>query len=102
MGKYIDRAKRKDQFSSTRICVEVDLETDLPKAINLTVAEWSHIQESDYEKIPFKCRLCYGYGHFSRNCKKKSEEEIENEKADQWAQVQKVRTPNHGPRKKVK
>ena len=80
LGKYIDRAKRKDLFSCARICVEVDLETGLPEAINLTVAVWSHTQELDYEQIPFKCRFCHGYGHFARNCKKKGDEEKANEK----------------------
>ena len=65
LGKYIDRAECKDQYSCARICVEVDLETRLPKAINLTVAGWSHIQELDYEQIPFKCRFCHGYGNFA-------------------------------------
>ena len=72
LGKYIDRDERKDHFSCARICVEVDLETGIPEAIKLTVAEWSHIQELDYEQIPFKCILFHGYGHFSRNCEKKS------------------------------
>ena len=43
LGKYIDRADRKDQFSCAQICVEVDIETGLPEEINLIVANWSHI-----------------------------------------------------------
>ena len=39
LGKYIDRAERKDQFSCARICVEVDLEIGLPEAIQLTVPD---------------------------------------------------------------
>ena len=70
LGRYIDRAERKDQFSCARICVEVDLEIGLPEAIQLTVADWSYTQELDYEQILFKCRFFHGYGHFSRNCKK--------------------------------
>ena len=42
LGKYIDRADRKEQFSCARICVEVDLEIGLPEAIKLIVADWSH------------------------------------------------------------
>ena len=101
LGKYIDKDDRKDQFSYARIYVEVDLEIGLSEAINLTVAEWSHIQELDYEQIPFKCRLCHGYGHFSCNCKKKSKDEMEQVKDAQWTQVQKART-SQGPRKKGK
>ena len=37
LGKYIDRAECKDQYSYARICVEVDLEIGLPEVINLTV-----------------------------------------------------------------
>ena len=58
----------------------MDLEIGLPEAINLTVAEWSHVQDLNYEQIPFKCRFCHGYGHFARNCKKKLEIEINQEK----------------------
>ena len=85
--KYIEGEERKDQYSCEIICVEVDLEIGLPEAINIAVANWSYFQELYYEQILFKCRICYGYGHFSRNCKKKSEEDIEREKVDQWTQV---------------
>ena len=84
LGKYIDRADRKEQFSCAKICVEVELEIGLPEAIKLTVADWSHIQELDYEQIPFKCRFCHGYGHFARNYKKKSEDKKVIKKEDQW------------------
>ena len=73
LGKYIDRAERKDQYACARICVEVDLEIGLPEAIQLIVAKWSYIQELDYEQIPFKCWFCHGYGNFARNCKKRLE-----------------------------
>ena len=43
LGKNIDREESKDQYSCARICVEVDLEMWFPEAINLTVADWSHI-----------------------------------------------------------
>ena len=74
----------------------------MQEVIKLTIAEWSHIQELDYEKIPFKCLFCHGYGHFARNCKKKSEEELEKEKDDQWTQAQKVGTSNQDPGMKGK
>jgi hypothetical protein len=72
--------------------VEVDLEVGLPKAIKLIAADWTHIQELDYEQLPFKCRHCHGYGHFARHCKKKNVEESETAKADQWITVQKTGT----------
>ena len=71
LGNYIDREERKDQYSCARICAEVDLEVVLPEAIKLTIANWSYIQELDYEQILFKCRFCHEYGYFARNCKKK-------------------------------
>ena len=79
----------KDQYSCTRICVEVDLEIGLPEAIKLIVEDWSHVQELDYEQPPFKCRHCHGYGHFVRHCKKKVEDESEKSKGDQWTKVKK-------------
>lgn len=71
LGRYIYQVSRKDQFSCARICVEVDLEVGLPEAIKLSVADWTHIQELDYDQLPFKCRHCHEYGHFARYCKKK-------------------------------
>jgi hypothetical protein len=92
LGRYIDQAPRKDQYSCARICVEVDLEVGLPEAIKLTAVDWTHIQELDYEQLPFKCRHCHGYGHFARHCKKKNAEESENAKTNQWITVQKTGT----------
>ena len=86
LGKYIDRADRKYQFSCAQICVKVDLEIGLPEAIKLTVADWSHIQELDYEQIPFKCRFYHGYDHFARGWYKIEEDKV-NEKEEQWMQV---------------
>jgi hypothetical protein len=75
LGRFLDRAEPKgDQFTCARICVEVNLEKGLPEAIKLSLGEWCHIQELDYEQIPFKCLWCHAYGHFARNCPKASEE----------------------------
>ena len=89
LGRYIDRADKKDQFSCARICVQVDVEIGLPEAINLTVEDWSHVQELDYEQLPIKCMHCHEYGHFVRHCKKKAKDEEENPKGGQWTKVQK-------------
>ena len=51
LRKYIDRAGRRDQYTCAIICVEVDLEVEIPEAINLTVADWSHVQELDYDQF---------------------------------------------------
>ena len=100
LGKYIDRANQRDQYTCARICVEVDLEVGLLKAINLTVADWSYVQKLDYEQHPFKSIFCHGYGHFSRSCKKKTKEEAVEEKGDQWTQVQKTNSAKQGSKAK--
>ena len=55
------------------ICVEVNLEKGLLEALKLTLGDWSHIQELDYEQIPFKCNFCHVYGHFAKSCPKLAE-----------------------------
>ena len=55
LGKYIDKAFPKENYSCARICVEVDIEAGLPEAVKLTVGDWHHFQKLDYEQIPFKC-----------------------------------------------
>jgi hypothetical protein len=75
LGRFLDSAEPKgDQFTCARICVEVNLEKGLPEAINLSLGEWCHLQELDYEQIPFKCLRCHAYGHFARSCPKAPEE----------------------------
>jgi hypothetical protein len=101
LRKYIYCAKRRDQYSCARICVEINLEEGLPKAIKLIVADWSYIQVLDYEKLPFKCRHCHGYGHFARHFKKKVEKEADS-KGEQWIQVHKSDPSKHNNRSKGK
>jgi hypothetical protein len=75
LGRFLDSVEPKgDQFTCARICVEVNLEKGLPEAIKLSLGEWCHIQELDYEQIPFKCLRCHAYGHFAKSCPKVSEE----------------------------
>jgi hypothetical protein len=75
LGHFLDSvAPKGDQFTCARICVEVNLEKGLPEAIKLSLGEWSHIQELDYEQIPFKCLRCHDYGHFAKSCPKASGE----------------------------
>jgi len=40
LGRFIDKADPKGQYSCAWICIEVDLEAGLPEAIKLTVREW--------------------------------------------------------------
>ena len=64
LGRYIDKAENKGQYSCARICVEVDLEAGLPEAVKLKVGDQHHYQKLDYEQLPFKCRHCHEHGHF--------------------------------------
>ena len=66
LGKFIDRANKKYQYDCAHICVEVDLEVGLPEAIKIKVGNWTHLQKLDYEQLPFKCRKCHVYSHFTR------------------------------------
>jgi hypothetical protein len=70
MGRYIDKADPKDQYSCAQICIEVDLEASLPEVTKLTVREWQHCQKMDYEQLLFKCRRCHEYGNFQKKCPK--------------------------------
>lgn len=74
LGRFLDSTEPKgNQFTCARICVEVNLEKGLPEAIQLTMGDWCHIQELDYEQIPFKCLHYHVYGHFAKSCPKASE-----------------------------
>jgi hypothetical protein len=97
LGRYIDRAEPRDQYSCARICVEVDLEVGLPEAIKLKVKNWQHFQKMDYEQLPFKCRGCHEYGHFQRNCPK-NPPSTEKEGDEGWQQARKGRSKARGQR----
>ena len=96
LGKFIDRANSKDQYDCARICVEVDLEVGFPEAIKIRVGSWTHVQNLDYEQLPFKCRKCHVYGHFARGCPKNSE--VEKAKEEGWNQVKRSKTTHKPPR----
>ena len=87
LGKYIDKANPKDQYSCAKIRVEVDLEVGLPEAIKLTVGDWQHFQKLDYEQLSFKCRHCHDYGHFQKNCPKIPQTQLEREAEEGWKQA---------------
>ena len=44
LGRYIDKADPKGQYSCARICIEVDLEAGLLEAIKISVVYWHHFQ----------------------------------------------------------
>lgn len=94
LGKFIDRPSTKEQYDYARICVEVDLEVGLPKAIKINAGSWTHVQKLDYEQLPFKCRKCQEYRQFAKNCTK-NEEAVQG-KEEGWKQVKRSRA-NHKP-----
>ena len=60
------------------------------------MVDWSHIQELDYEQLPFKCCHYHGYGHFARNCKKKAKDILVLEKYEKWTLIQKAGPSKQG------
>ena len=96
LGKFIDRANNKDQYDCARICVKVDLEVEQPEAIKINVDSWSHVQKLDYEQLPFKCRKCHKYRHFSRGFPRNGE--VEKGKEEGWNQFKRSKTSNKNPK----
>lgn len=72
---------------TTRICVEVDLEKGIPEAVVISLDNCQHIQQLDYEQLPFKCKICHEYGHFALNYKKADPNPIGTGQEDQWQAV---------------
>lgn len=102
LGRYIDQAPRKDQYSYAHICIEVDLQVRVPKAIKLSVVDSTHIQELDYEQLPFKCRHCHEYGHFARYCKKKMRRHQRKKKANNGNKQRKQQVTGRTTKLKLK
>jgi hypothetical protein len=50
--------------------VEVDLEKGIPYVVLISLDNWQHVQQLDYEHLPFKCKVFHEYGHFAKNYKK--------------------------------
>ena len=66
-------------FACAHIYVEVDLEKGLPEAIKFCIDNWTHIQEVDYDEIPFKFKSCHEYRHFSHECSKWETIEVQDD-----------------------
>ena len=61
---------KENNFSSARICIEMDFSNGLPKPLRLNLDGWSHLQALDYEPVLFKHNFCHKYGHFPKHCPK--------------------------------
>lgn len=102
IGKYVDRSEPKENmYACARICVEVDLGKGLPEAVKLRVDHWTHIQQVDYEQLPFKCKVCHEYGHFANRCPKARPETNDNAETHEeaWEVVRKKKKSNPPPEK---
>ena len=38
-----------------------------------------HVKELEYEKIPFKCKICHKYGYFGKNFSKSPPQQVAHE-----------------------
>lgn len=95
VGKYIDRSEIKENIHACAIiCVEVYLGKGLPEPVKIKVNSWVHIQQLDYEQIPFKCKVCHEYYHFSNICPKKQENDKVEVQDPKWEQVKKKMQTN--------
>lgn len=74
------------------IYVEFHLGKGMPEAIKLKVDDWTHIQQLDYEQIPFKRKECHEYGHFANRCSKLLNLDISPQE-EQWETVKKKDIP---------
>ena len=66
--------------------MEVDLGKGLHAEVNLCMDSWPYVQEVDYDQLPFKCKSCHKFGHFTKGYLKGGVS-IENQPGDpkeQW------------------
>jgi hypothetical protein len=81
LEKYIDRTEPREGIQAcARLCVEVDLEKGPPEAIQLTLDDWSYMQQLDYEQIQFKFKACHEYRHFTKICPQAKESQTQDSK----------------------
>jgi hypothetical protein len=93
LGKYIDRVEPRDGLQAcTRLCVEVYLEKGLPESIQLTLDNWSYIQQVDYKQLPFKCKACHEYGHFTKNFPQNKPKHLKERDQENWEQPKRKKT----------
>jgi hypothetical protein len=59
--------------------VEVDLEVGLPEAIKLTAADWTHIQELDYESYPSNAGTAMATATSQDTAKKRTQKRVRSE-----------------------
>jgi len=87
---------RRPSGMSANMCGS-DLEKSLLEAIQLTLDDWSHIQQVDYEQLPFKCKVCHEYSHFAKSFPKSQVTKQQSGEKYQW-QTQKKKCGSGKPR----
>ena len=70
--------------------MEVDLEAGLSEAVKLTFGTRYHLQNLDYEQLPFKCRGYHEYMNFLLNYPHKQEDQ--HGKEEGWQAVKKSKS----------
>ncbi|GLJ18777.1 hypothetical protein SUGI_0335280 [Cryptomeria japonica] len=73
LGEYFCASEETINCASStcaRICVEMDLSNGLPVKIVLQVGMRNWQQPVDYERIAFRCRLCFSTEHSTQQCPK--------------------------------
>ena len=66
LGKPVETSSQtlgKKVMTFSHICVEIDLSSPLPDAIEMCAGSYSWVQQLVYETLPFRCHLCREYGH---------------------------------------
>jgi len=56
---------KENMYACAWIYIEVDLEKGLQEYLLFTLDNCKHVQQLDYEHLPFKCKSCHKYKHFS-------------------------------------
>ena len=63
----------------------------------MNLDNWSYIKQVDYEKIPFKCKACHGYGHFAKNGPQVKETQEQDIKQNHWQQPKRKKDTGKNP-----
>jgi hypothetical protein len=79
---------RENLFSCARFCVEVGLEKGITEVVMISLYNWNHLRQLDYEKLPFKCNSSHKYGHSAKDYKKsRSQQNLDTGNEEQWKLV---------------
>jgi peptide methionine sulfoxide reductase MsrB len=66
--KASEAIKQRKYTSDACICVYMNIDKALPRAVILEYQDEDWSQTLDYEHISFRCRKCHEHGHLFRDC----------------------------------